>query len=760
MLLTLATFLANQAVARAQSNPPAATTAPPEAAARTNDAGLSVPDAGTNTAPPTGAAPSESSSPQAAPPPAAPPSAAPDGGIEPPTSAVDTEPPSEPKQLEAVVVQEKALSPSDEAADELHDVTGGTNLIRSSDLKKKRVGTIGDVLNFQPGIYAQTVNGGEATRLSIRGSGLVRSGFLFGWGTVMLLDGQRMYGASGFPYEAVEPLALDHVEVLRGANAFEYGPLSLGGTINYVSKTGYTASPLEVRLEAGSYGYFHEQVSTGAVSGPFDYYLSLTRFDKQGYRDNTDSYSTRLVGNVGYQLTPKVRTRLFVRDVEQFQEDAGFLTRSQLRANPRQSQFGTQIRDRVNPGSQVIGDTTTFDLDHGQQLELGGQFDNSPINSPRNGPTSVYFVFRQLAGSLRYKREDKILGHPSDTLVSVIGHETLDNSWNSVIVATGQVAALRPAEQNDYTFLATNDTELVDRLSLDLGVAGVFQRRRTGVSQGLNLAGQYILREYKNVAPKAGLRYDLTSRTNLFANVSRSIDTPSANSFIRTDVTYVPQQFLNLNEATANTIEVGTRGQESVFAWNLSFYRSWVQNELLTVQIGPGVTTSSNATPTIHQGLEVGLDAQLWKSGRTSEGAPQQQLVVRQSYTWNNFFFQNDPTFHTNALAGVPIHLYQAELAYEHSAGFYAGVNTEASFADYAADFANTIFNKKYAIVGARIGFQQPVRGLQAFVEVRNLLNTTYAPVVSPIYNAMGVDSNVFAPGEGRAINVGVSGRL
>jgi iron complex outermembrane receptor protein len=655
------------------------------------------------------------------------------------------------------------LTASDEAADDLAEVSGGTNLIRATDLSKGTVGTVGDVLKFQPGIYAQSVNGGEATRLSIRGSGIVRSGFLFGWGTVLNLDGQRLYGASGNPYEAIEPLALDHVEVLRGANAFEYGPLSLGGTINYVTKTGYDANAFQARFEGGSYGYFHEQVSSGAVVGPFDYYVSVTRFDKTGYRVHTDSNSTRLVSNFGYQLSPKANTRFFFRLAQQYQEDAGFLTWSQLKADPKQSQFGQQVRDRVNPGTVVVGNTTALELDPVSKFEIGAQYDSSPIDTPHGGPTAVYFRFKQLAGSIRYKRSDKVFTRPSNTLVSFIGHQTLDNSWKSVILATNQISAVRPAKQNDWTFLATNETEAVKHLWVELGAAAILQHRETSVTEGLNLVGQSIARDFQNFAPKVGARYELTPRTRVFANVSRSIDTPSANSFIRVDPLYVPQEFLPLKAAKANTVEVGTRGQESIVAWNVSFYRSWIKHELLTVQIAPGVTTASNATPTIHQGVEVGLDFQLWKQAGDDKGPdapPRQQIVLRNAYTWNDFRFHDDPTFNHNQLAGVPIHVYQAELAYEHAAGFHGAVNTATSLAKYPVDFANTIKNREYAVLGARLGYQRPKQGLEVFVEGRNLLDSKYAPVVAPIYNAAGKDSNVYAPAEGRAVNAGVAYRF
>lgn len=49
-----------------------------------------------------------------------------------------------------------------------------------------------------------------------------------------------------------------------------------------------------------------------------------------------------------------------------------------------------------------------------------------------------------------------------------------------------------------------------------------------------------------------------------------------------------------------------------------ALYRSWIHDELLNVQIIPATSSSAavtgafNASPTIHQGVEAGLNTRLW----------------------------------------------------------------------------------------------------------------------------------------------------
>ncbi len=126
-----------------------------------------------------------------------------------------------------------------------------------------------------------------------------------------------------------------------------------------------------------------------------------------------------------------------------------------------------------------------------------------------------------------------------------------------------------------------------------------------------------------------------------------------------------PAQGLNasgvkLDNQTATTYEVGTRGEWKNNRWSVSYYYSDVRNELLTVMTPLsqlyGATTYSNASPTTHQGVEASLETDLikWSGGK---------LGLRQSYTWQDFHFKHDAVFGRNALPGIPAHFYQARYA-------------------------------------------------------------------------------------------------
>lgn len=250
---------------------------------------------------------------------------APAAPAQPPSTSADSagEKKKDSTKLDTVVIVDSDLTPVDVAAHDLLATPRATSLIRQEDTLKGRTSNLADTLRLQPGVLAQSNNGGEQTRLSIRGSGISRGPSMVPQGIQYLISGQTVKSATGYPITApLEAWAMNYVEVYRGQSAFaEYGPLTVGGAINFVTKTGYDASPFAVRSEVGSDGYFKEQASSGLVSGPFDYYVSTSHLDYDGYRDHSRNSTTRAIANVGWQVTPDFSTRLNVEWSQEVQQN-------------------------------------------------------------------------------------------------------------------------------------------------------------------------------------------------------------------------------------------------------------------------------------------------------------------------------------------------------------------------------------------------------------------------------------------------------
>ena len=258
----------------------------------------------------------------------------------------------------------------------------------------------------------------------------------------------------------------------------------------------------------------------------------------------------------------------------------------------------------------------------------------------------------------------------------------------------------------------------------------------------------------RGVAPRLGLSYQASPDLQLFANVSRSIDPPVTWQMGSTSVGYVRP----LKPQTGNTGEIGFRYKDDINEASVSVYRTYVSNELLTVVITPAtstadaVTANSNASRTIHQGIEAALTSRLWKGDKGDK------VTFRNAYTVNDFFYENDPQFGKNTLPGLPVQVYQGELLYQQPGGFYAGVNVR-SMSGYYVDYANSVRAPGVSILGAKFGYESD-RGWKAFLDFRNIADKHYAVATNTAYDLKGVDSPNFYPGDGFSIYSGVSFRF
>jgi iron complex outermembrane receptor protein len=208
------------------------------------------------------------------------------------------------------------------------------------------------------------------------------------------------------------------------------------------------------------------------------------------------------------------------------------------------------------------------------------------------------------------------------------------------------------------------------------------------------------------------------------------------------------------------TIEVGTRGEYSRFQWELSLYRSWVRNELLEINDAFGNDIGTRKIPrTNHQGIEASLEVELLRNILVPKQANRagDRLSFDQSYTLNDFHFDQNPLYGDNRIAGIPIHVYEAQLLYESPFGLYAGPNLRCNLSRYPVDEANTLFADSYVLLGFRAGFRR-TNGFSVFIDCRNLTNQRYASSIDVIADARTEPNpEIFHPGDGRSFYGGVS---
>src|SRR3954470_21296904 len=158
----------------------------------------------------------------------------------------------------------------------------------SPEIKNRYTNTLRDVLKDVPGVFVQNRYGQEL-RLSVRGSGIARGFHLRG--IEVLQDGIPVNLADGSgDFYQIDPLAIRSVEVYPGGNALIYGTSTLGGAVNFITPTAFTAeAPNILRAEGGMFGTWRLSGQVSRVFGDWDALANGTVMHSDGYRQHSRS---------------------------------------------------------------------------------------------------------------------------------------------------------------------------------------------------------------------------------------------------------------------------------------------------------------------------------------------------------------------------------------------------------------------------------------------------------------------------------------
>jgi iron complex outermembrane receptor protein len=269
----------------------------------------------------------------------------------------------------------------DDAREEIERTPGGVDLVPAEEIRRGRAASPKDILDYVPGVFVQT-RFGEDSRLSVRGSGLSRNFHLRG--LMLLQDGIPLNTADGAgDFEDIDPLIVRYAEVWKGANALQYGSTLPGGAINFVTPTGRDWTPFQARTEAGSFGYFRQQLSSGMTAGNFDYFVTPTFVRQDGFRQQQDQTAWRLNTNVGYRLSQSAESRIYVAYNNTDQELPSALTKTDALNNPR-STAPVNITNNYHRDveSVRIANRTSFLIGDSTQLSVGGYFLDKDLYHP------------------------------------------------------------------------------------------------------------------------------------------------------------------------------------------------------------------------------------------------------------------------------------------------------------------------------------------------------------------------------------------
>ncbi|SAK80698.1 TonB-dependent receptor [Caballeronia hypogeia] len=674
-------------------------------------------------------------------------------------SAAFAQDPDQATTLPAVIVQgqsEHSLTSRSVTDDKrtLDRTVGSVGFVDSADYQNTYAFTLRDVLKNVPGVFVQNRYGQEL-RLSIRGSGIARG--YHTRGLEILQDGIPTNLADGSgDYYQIDPLALQSADVYKGGNGLAYGSSMMGGAIDFVTPSAFTAdAPNIVRLESGSFGTVRGSAQFSRVMGPLDFIGTFSVNHADGYRDHERGQYEQFNANIGYRFSPDVETRFYLGAYVVDQKLPGTLTLSDALNDPTKASpsalAGDQARDTR---TERIANRTTVKLDVGQL-----DFVTWAIHKSLYHP--IFQVIDQDGWTYgfapRYSATFNAGGMRNDIIAGArfFGGNTQARQY--VNVSGNKGAQTLDSTQSAYNYEAYVEDRLffLPTVALMAGFKALHDVRKYVDHGGLAADPNYksASESFSGVNPKLGLMWQPNREIQAYIDITRSQDVPDFSDLTQTFSSTT--RFTPLSSQHAWTLELGTRGTRDRVSWDLTAYRSLVRDQLLQYTTSPDIPASTfNANKTVLQGIEAGVSMEVWRN-ITAPGAGD-RITVSGLWNLSDFRFKDDPVYGNNRIAGVPVNVIRAALGYSRPNGFHISASVDWVPAGAWADDANTLRVPGYTLLGVQAGMDFK-SGLSVFVDARNLTNKRYVSDMSTIADARTASSTaIFYPGEGRSIFAGM----
>lgn len=692
--------------------------------------------------------------------------------------------------------------PSLPGIQQLHKRIAGGTSVAIMHPETQRLETLKDALKYEPGVVIQEFFGSnDQPRLSIRGSGIQSNPQRRG--IYLLQDGIPVNFADGsFIIGVADPAISESIEVFKGANALSTGAATLGGAVNFNSRTGRHTSGFQLKTDGGSYRYGAFTALAGDKWNNKDGFISVSGSRQDGFRPHNQNRKLNIAANFGYR-TATIDNRIYLNHSYIDFDIPGPLTLDMLSDNPAQINKGVSLPyymgpdiARDKPGREAvitrIANRTAFRLKSATDINVALYYQY--INDR--------FVFPIVLSTQRS------YGHDYGFAVQAKYHTSIGLFTAGVNGSRGHIDRRGHINKDgldsymfskdkltaaNFVFYTEYDYRFSERLHLTGNLQSVYNERnsqdifpepalRPWYSHSSHKYRYFysqnssLNQAYRALNPRIGAVYNTGAKKNFqfFGNISTSYEPPTFDELTGTKVSdninTSPKEFftVRLDKQSAVTAELGTRHQSECISWNISVYRSWIKNELLEVKdFVLGVKQTKNYPHTIHQGVELGFMA-VPVQGIFSRGMRADQLQLKAMYTYSDFHF-NSGEYKGNKLAGMPPHYTTVSLGYQYPGKFFVEVNMESQPAKSPIDHTNTMYQPGYSIYGFRTGYER-LKNFSFYIEAKNILNRFYAAsyvisdqiLLPPLpFPGFGVDNIAFfMPGQTRAFYAGVTYRL
>ena len=578
---------------------------------------------------------------------------------------------------------------------------GSVEVIDSRALESSRVFSTTEALRKASGINVRDEEGfGLRPNIGIRGLNPTRSTKV-----LLLEDGipftYAPYGDNASYYHP--PIdRFESVEVVKGSGQIVYGPQTVGGVVNYITRNPPAKPAGFLTLTGGNRDYFNGHLNYGGTWGSTGLLLDYTRKQGAGARDNLRSglndFNFKSVSTLGTRHALTARFNYYGEDSNITYSG---LTEAEFAADPRQNPFrndyfyGDRVGGSLTHAFVITNDAVLTTNFYGQffKRHWWRQSSNSGERPNRRGSDPDCLSMADLnttcgnQGRLRQYHfvgveprlhlTHRLFGLRSEADFGFRAHfetqQRRQENGDTPLARAGALVEHNERRNQAYSAFAQNRF-----IAGDWTITPGVRFEHVEYQRTNRLAGVTGRTDISKVVPGLGVSYSPSPRLTVFAGAHRGFAPPRTEDIINNNTGGV----VELDPELSWNYELGVRtAPADGVRLEATFFRMDYENQVIAASLAGGVgATLTNAGETLHQGFEV--------SARVDSGAllkSPHNFYVRTAYTALPVARFEGERFSTIAISGepqasaritgnrlpyAPEHLLNATFGYAHPSGF------------------------------------------------------------------------------------------
>ena len=645
---------------------------------------------------------------------------------------------------------------------ELDRIPGSLDIVGRAELESSRVSATNEALRKVAGLHVREEEGFSLRpNIGVRGTNPTRSTRV-----LLLEDGIPLayapYGDNASYYHPpVE--RFDSIEVLKGAGQIVYGPMTVGGVINYLTPMPPARPMLKAVGTVGTRSYANGHVTYGARPGRVGVLLDYMRKQGNGSRENVHAALHDV--NAKVVFTPWPQHLLTVRG-NYYAEDSNItysgLRQDEYARDPRQNPFANDflyldrfggsathawaVRDNVLVSTNLYG--STFHRDWWRQSSNSAQRPNDAAD-PRCAGMANLFTTCGNEGRLReyvtWGLEPRVhvrsalSGLQAETDIGVRAHfEHQERRQENGNTPTARAGVLVENNQrlNDAYSGFVQQRLFLGPVTVTPGVR--VERVSYARTNRLARSGQGVTgtTDLTQVIPGIGVAYTSAPAVTWFAGLHRGFAPPRTEDIIQNDTGGT----VDLDSELSWNFEAGLRTTPARgVRVHATYFRMDYDNQIVPASVAGGIgATLTSAGETRHRGFELGghvSTASLFNSPHDVRLQLAYTALPRAEFA--GVRFSGVPQFQQVSVSGnrlpyAPEHLLTASAAYLHPAGMSVVLEATAvsrQFGDDLNTVAGTPDGQRGLIPGSTLwnltANQRLGRRVTLFLTVKNLFDRT-----------------------------------